>query len=73
MKTRKTWMRSLFKTVSWRMVGAVDTFVLAWLLTGHIGASAGLVGFEALTKAVWYFLHERVWEKFGGTAEEMTS
>lgn len=53
--------RHLLKTVSWRLVGTLDTFLLAWIITGNAvtGAKIGLV--EVVTKMVLYFLHEKMW------------
>jgi hypothetical protein len=33
-----THLKSMVKAVSWRGVGAVDTFALAFFITGHAGA-----------------------------------
>ena len=53
--------RHLLTTVSWRMVGTMDTMLLAWLISGtpFIGVKIGLA--EVLTKMILYYLHERVW------------
>ncbi len=55
-------LKSVLKAVSWRLVGAADTFAIAYLLTGHATAAVSLVGLEILTKSVWYYAHERAWE-----------
>ena len=46
------------------MVGTLDTFLLAWLITGsiEIGDMAG--GAEVITKTVLYYVHERVWYNY---------
>ncbi len=53
--------RHIAKTISWRIIGTIDTMILAGLISGDwkIGVSVG--GAEVLTKMVLYFLHERVW------------
>ena len=55
--------RHILKTITWRVVGTMDTMCLAWLLTGSplIGLKIG--GLELFTKMVLYYLHERVWYK----------
>jgi len=58
----KSHLKSIAKAVSWRIIGAVDTFAIAYLITGHTTAAVGVVGFEVLTKSLWYYLHERAWE-----------
>jgi uncharacterized membrane protein len=58
----KSHVKSVAKAVSWRIVGAVDTFVLAFVVTGHMGMASAVVGFEVITKTFLYYGHERVWE-----------
>ena len=55
-------LKSIAKAISWRVVGAIDTFAIAFLITGHAGSAAGVVGLEVLTKTVWFYLHDRAWE-----------
>lgn len=52
------------KTITWRLLGTIDTIVISWLIVGDpfIGLTIGLV--EIITKMVLYFLHERLWYKF---------
>ena len=56
--------RHLAKTVTWRVIGTIDTMLLSWLISGDpmIGLKVG--GVEVVTKMVLYYLHERVWHKF---------
>ena len=53
--------RHVLKTVSWRIVGTIDTMLLAWFITGNAmtGLKIGLV--EVITKMILYYLHERIW------------
>ena len=55
--------RHLAKTVSWRVVGTIDTMILAWVISGDpmVGLKVGLV--EVVTKMLLYYLHEKVWYK----------
>jgi len=54
--------RSLAKTLSWRALAALDTFAISFVVTGRFAGAATIVGVEAVTKILWYFLHERAWE-----------
>ena len=56
--------RHVLKTLSWRAVGSLDTFLLAWLISGNpiTGLKIGIA--EVLTKMILYFLHERIWYIF---------
>lgn len=55
--------RHIAKTISWRIVGTMDTMLLAWIITGNpiTGLKIGLA--EVITKMVLYYLHERTWYK----------
>jgi uncharacterized membrane protein len=55
-------IKSVAKAITWRVLGAADTFVLSFLVTGKATAAVGIVGFELLTKSVLYYGHERAWE-----------
>ena len=64
--------RHLAKTITWRIIGTIDTILLGWLITGSpfVGLKIGFL--ELLTKMTLYFLHERMWYKinFGLPARE---
>lgn len=53
--------RHLAKTFTWRMVGTLDTMILAWIISGSptTGVQIGMA--EVLTKMVLYYFHERAW------------
>lgn len=54
---------SLFKTISWRIVGTVDTITISYIITGNIGNALSIGGFEIFSKMVLYYLHERAWNR----------
>ncbi len=53
--------RHLGKTITWRLVGTMDTMILAWVISGNplTGLKIGIA--EGITKMVFYYIHERVW------------
>jgi len=55
--------RHLAKTVTWRVVGTIDTMILAWIISGDpmVGLQVGFA--EVVTKMILYYLHERIWYK----------
>ena len=59
-KESSNW-RHIAKTVSWRVVGTIDTMILAWIISGDplIGLKVGMV--EVVTKMLLYYLHEKAW------------
>jgi uncharacterized membrane protein len=54
--------RSALKALTWRVLGSLDTFVLGYLVTGHVGAAGTIASFEVFTKSALYYLHERGWD-----------
>ena len=56
--------RHLAKTISWRLIGTIDTMLLSSIITGSIQTGLAIGGFEVFTKMILYFLHERAWYKF---------
>ena len=57
----KSYKRHIAKTVTWRIVGTIDTILLSWAITGN--PYTGLkIGFsEVITKMILYYVHERIW------------
>ncbi|MCU4175618.1 DUF2061 domain-containing protein [Carboxylicivirga sp. N1Y90] len=55
--------RSIIKTISWRVTGTIDTFLVSYLVTGKIGIAASISVVEVFTKLLLYYLHERIWNK----------
>lgn len=55
--------RHIAKTITWRIVGTIDTIILSWIISGN--PFTGLkIGFaEVITKMLLYYLHERAWFK----------
>lgn len=58
---KETIYRSIVKGISWRVFATMDTILLSWLVTGHIGDAIKIGLGEVFTKTVLYFLHERAW------------
>ena len=55
--------RSILKTISWRVVGTLDTVFIAYIITGTFNQAISIGGFELITKMILYFFHERGWNK----------
>jgi sulfate adenylyltransferase large subunit len=53
--------RSLAKAVSWRATGSLDTFIVAFVITGSPKVAGSVAVTEVLTKILIYYCHERVW------------
>ena len=55
--------RSLVKTISWRIVGTIDTVLIAWLITGTLTLAFSIGAIELISKLILYYFHERAWNK----------
>jgi uncharacterized membrane protein len=55
--------RHMAKTITWRIVGTVDTILLGWLVSGDAKIGMAIGGLEVMTKMVLYYIHERAWYK----------
>lgn len=56
--------RHLAKTISWRVIGTLDTMIISWAVTGSWEWGLAIGGIEVFTKMVLYYLHERAWYKY---------
>ncbi len=65
--------RHIGKTITWRMVGTIDTMLLAWWISGNplTGMKIGVA--ELFTKMIFYYVHERMWHRsrFGLTEKNV--
>ena len=55
--------RHFAKAVSWRVIGSLDSLVIAWVVTGSFEIGAILGGAKLITATVLYYIHERIWYK----------
>ena len=60
-KTSEKPMRSIVKSISWRVIGTLDTILISWLVTGALTIAFSIGAIELITKLVLYVFHERVW------------
>ena len=58
---RESCYRSLFKTVTWRILATITTCLLVFLFTGRVALSLGIGAVEVVAKMILYYLHERTW------------
>ena len=47
-----SYKRHALKTITWRIVGTLDTFFLSWFITGSLKIGATIGGIEVITKMV---------------------
>jgi len=56
-------VRHLAKTITWRVVGTIDTVILAWVISGDPATGFKIGAAEVVTKMILYYFHERAWYK----------
>jgi len=59
--------RHIAKTMSWRVVATLSTFVVTLGITGKVEYGLTIGGIDAIIKLFLYYVHERTWykSKFG--------
>lgn len=55
--------RSIVKSISWRIIGTLDTIIISWLVTGTLSVAFSIGLVELFTKMLLYFFHERIWDR----------
>lgn len=53
--------RSLMKSISWRILGTLDTIIISWILTGTLSVALSIGSIEVFSKFILYYGHERIW------------
>ena len=53
--------RSVVKSISWRIIGTLDTIIIAYFITEEVGMALTIGSIEFFTKMLLYFFHERAW------------
>jgi len=68
-KPRIARKRHIAKTITWRIVGTIDTWLISYILVYYFGdtpdkateAASYIAGLELITKTILYYFHERIW------------
>ena len=54
--------RTLYKTLSWRVIATVITFIVAGeVINTQDNVALYIIGVEIFTKSLLYYVHERIW------------
>ena len=56
-----TKLRSVSKTISWRLTGTFCTFIVSWLILGDITTSGTIAIIQLTFNTVVFYIHERLW------------
>jgi len=58
-------IRSIIKTITWRITGSLATFLISYWITGNLTMSGTIAIIQITANTILYYLHERVWNKIG--------
>jgi len=61
MKEKRT--RSILKTISYRISSSIMTGLIVFIFTKEITISLGIGLLDFSIKTIWYYSHERIWNK----------
>ncbi len=59
---RESHIRTILKTLSWRIVATATTIFIAYLVFGDIRSALKVGGIEFFAKMLIYYAHERAWQ-----------
>ena len=54
-------IKSFMKSLSWRIVGTMDTIIISYFITGQVTLALSIGSVEIITKTILYYFHERLW------------
>lgn len=54
-------IRSVIKGISWRIMGTLDTIIIATVWTGDYSQALRIGFTEVISKVVLFYYHERIW------------
>ncbi len=63
MQVKESRLRSVLKTISWRIIATTTTVSIAYIVFGDISNALKVGGIEFFAKMLIYYLHERAWQK----------
>lgn len=69
---KNTNRRHALKTLTWRVIGTIDTIIIAWLFLDNMGESLNFGLYDTTLKLVLYYIHEKIWYRinFGLTTRK---
>jgi uncharacterized membrane protein len=59
---RESRVRSILKTLSWRIIATTTTVTIAYFVFGDISSALKVGGIEFFAKMAIYYFHERLWQ-----------
>ena len=56
-------IRSIAKTISWRITGSGATFLISYIVSGNIEIAGTIAMTQLMINTILYYIHERLWNK----------
>lgn len=56
-----TTIRSIAKTITWRLTGSGATFLISYLMIDNLSIAGTIAVIQMTSNTVLYYLHERIW------------
>ena len=56
-----TIVRSIAKTLSWRLTGTFCTFLISFIILGDIATSGTIAMIQLIFNTIMFYIHERIW------------
>ena len=56
-------IKSVVKSISWRVIATFITIILVYIFTRKITIALSIGFLEFSTKLLFFYLHERIWNK----------
>jgi uncharacterized membrane protein len=60
---KETHLRSLIKSVSWRIFGTFTTTMISYAVTHRLSLALWIGALEFFSKILIFYFHERIWSK----------
>jgi uncharacterized membrane protein len=60
---KETSLRSLAKTISWRLTGSSATFLISYLISHNLSVAGTIAIVQLTANTILYYIHERVWNR----------
>lgn len=55
--------RTIIKTLSWRVMATIATFLVSYVISSDISIASGIAGTQIFIHTFLYYIHERAWIK----------
>jgi len=65
--------RALAKTLTWRFIATSTTILVAFIFTGSLLISLEIGSLEVILKTIFYYLHEKGWDRVDLGKDERVS